>query len=58
MKNIHFSVDDFFDSFIDLEKGEYEDLFDQPVFHRFKELHDEYGCTFSGYLFAEKGGKR
>ncbi len=57
MKNIHFSVDDFFDSLMDLEVSSYNDLFDQPIFHSFRELHDEYGCTFSGYCFASKDGK-
>ena len=55
---IHFSVDDVFEILWELGQGERRSIFEQKYLAFFKELHDRYGCTFSGYCFLEKGGRK
>ncbi|MEZ4103683.1 MAG: hypothetical protein R3B60_00125 [Candidatus Paceibacterota bacterium] len=49
----HFSVDDVFDSLIDLTIKK-TPLFDNPFFALMKEIHDEYGAQIDLELFYEK----
>ncbi|MBQ7919676.1 MAG: hypothetical protein IJ324_07030 [Lachnospiraceae bacterium] len=48
---IHYSIDDFINAFLDLSENNYHSIWEQPTFARFKELHDTYGMSFSGYAF-------
>ena len=52
-KMIHLSVDDALVIFDDLTNGSYESMFEHPVLYFFKRMNDEYGATFSLYLFYE-----
>ena len=51
MSKVHYSIDDFIDAFLDLAENTYESLWQQPTFHRLRELHDTYKMSFSGYAF-------
>lgn len=53
-KYIHFSIDDVFDTLWELGTEGFRDVFEQRTLKFLKELHDQYGCTFSGYCFFRK----
>lgn len=48
----HFSVDDVFDSFIEVSDSRLA-LFDHPFFQFLKNIHDEFGAIVSLYLFYQ-----
>lgn len=52
---IHFSFDDAINVFEDLTKNadRYTSIFDNTFFKKLKNLHDQYGATFSLYCFQE-----
>lgn len=49
---IHFSIDDFIESFRDLTEKPYDTLFSHPVFSFLQEMHVAYGAVFSCYCFG------
>lgn len=54
-KLIHYSVDDVFESFVNLSNNDYDSIFEEEHFSFLKKLHDEYGISVSGYVFFENG---
>lgn len=50
---IHFSVDDIFQSFVNLNENSYKSIFEEEHFGFLKELHDKYGAVISCYVFFE-----
>lgn len=52
-KLIHYSVDDFFDAFVNLTENEYPSIFEEEHFSYLKELHEDYGINVSAYVFFE-----
>lgn len=50
---IHFSVDDTFQSFVNLNENSYKSIFEEEHFKFLKELNDKYGAVISCYAFFE-----
>lgn len=53
----HVSIDDVTQCFQNLTKDSalYNSLFDEPFFSFLRELHDDYGCSFTCYIFEQDG---
>ena len=52
-QHAHFSVDDVFDSLVNLTENDYESIFEEEHFRFLKELHDSYDIVVSCYVFFE-----
>lgn len=50
---VHFSVDDFINTLLDLKEETYESVFDQPAFAMLRRVHEACGAVFSCYCFYE-----
>ncbi len=53
-KLIHYSVDDVFESLVNLSTNEYDSIFEEEHFSFLKKIHDKYGVNVSAYVFYEK----
>lgn len=54
-KPVHLSLDDVWCAFADLKAGGNPSVYDQPLFHFLKSLHDRTGAKFTLYAFPEAG---
>ncbi len=50
---MHFSIDDFINTFLALKEESYQSIFDQPTFAMLHRVHEECGAVFSCYCFYE-----
>ncbi len=55
MKLIHYSVDDVFESLVNLSTNQYDSIFEEEHFSFLKKLHDEYDINVSAYVFYDNG---
>ncbi|MEH7236375.1 hypothetical protein [Bacillus sp. JJ1562] len=54
-KYMHLSTDDVIEMLKELSTGNYNSVWDHPIFGFFKAMHDKYGAVFSLYCFNKDG---